>query len=140
MYSRYIQFSLNIEVLEKVQVLGRYMDIIRGLILVGGKDPVDYRDIAILTSGKYSFPVPESKFVPFLGAGLGLHLFKHEVDLPFFGKQSDTDTKFGFHLLGGSEMELSPMIDGFAELRYCLVSDINQLWIFAGIKYKLGVR
>ncbi len=102
------------------------------------------RDIAILSSCKYSFPVPESQFIPFLGAGLGIHLGKFEVKQTqqFFGsqKQSKSETKFGFHILGGTEMKFSPEINGFAELRYCFVSDINQLWLMAGAKYYFPVK
>jgi len=103
------------------------------------------RDIAILTSGKYFFPVPQSQFSPFIGAGVGVHLLKAEVDLPSYygyggGTASTSDSKFGFHFLGGSEMEFTPQISGFAEFRYALVSDADQMWIMGGIKYKLGVK
>ncbi len=108
---------------------------------VGGS--VSMHDIAILTSGKYFFPVPQSKFSPYIGGGIGLHMFgsKVEWDSGWYGSgsTSDTDTKFGFHFLGGAEMELSPLLNGFAEFRYSLVSDVNQLWIMAGVKYNLGM-
>ncbi|MBD3232928.1 MAG: outer membrane beta-barrel protein [candidate division Zixibacteria bacterium] len=105
---------------------------------------LDFRDIAIVTSGKYSFPMPESKLAPFIGGGLGLHMLKASFEYvdPFTGQtveDDETDSKFGFHILGGTEMELSPMIDGFAEFRYTLVEDFNQIWLMAGIKYNLGM-
>ncbi len=110
-----------------------------------GTTEYSLRDIAILSSGKYYFPVPESQFSPFLGGGLGIHLGKGESKTTnsFFNqsqKQTNTKTKFGFHLFGGTEMKFSPEISGFAEIRYCLVSDINQLWLMAGAKYYFPVK
>ena len=104
----------------------------------GGGFEQKFRDIAILTSGKYFFPVPQSQFSPFMGAGFGAHMFKSSSNYPEYKDWSDT--KFGFHFLGGSEMEFTPQISGFAEFRYALVSDADQMWIMGGIKYKLGVK
>ncbi len=89
-----------------------------------------HSDIAILTTAKYSFPVPESKFAPYTGGGLGLHFFSN----------GNSKTKLGFHILGGTDIRIDPQLTGFGEMRYCMVSDINKLWLFAGIKYKLGIK
>jgi opacity protein-like surface antigen len=103
-----------------------------------GAAEASLRDIAISAHGKYRFPMPASPVKPYVGGGPGLHFLKAEVE--FLGeKVSDTDTKFGFDLLGGGEYEASPQIDVFAELRYSLVSDFNQFSIFGGAKFKLGM-
>ncbi|MBD3168164.1 MAG: outer membrane beta-barrel protein [candidate division Zixibacteria bacterium] len=96
------------------------------------------RDIAFATTAKYGFPTQTEKFTPFIGGGVGLHLMKVEVE--YLGQtQDDSETKFDFHFCGGTDVVLTPQIDGFAEIRYSIISDISQLWITIGAKYKLGV-
>jgi opacity protein-like surface antigen len=96
------------------------------------------RDIAISGHVKYRFPMPQSPVKPYAGGGPGIHLLKSEWET-HVTSGDDTDTKFGFDLLGGGEYEASPQIDVFAEIRYSLVSDFNQFSIFGGAKFKLGM-
>lgn len=96
------------------------------------------RDIAISGHVKYRFPMPQSPVKPYVGGGPGIHLLKSEWET-HVGSGDDSNTKFGFDLLGGGEYEASPQIDVFAEIRYSLVSDFNQFSIFGGAKFKLGM-
>jgi opacity protein-like surface antigen len=84
-------------------------------------------DVGILSSAKYSFPVPESRFSPFMGGGLGLHIFSNGED----------EARLGMHILAGMDTWVSENALVFGEFRYCFVSDLNQFWLTVGIKVKL---
>jgi len=96
---------------------------------------ISWRDIVLCAHARYRFSLPGSPVKPYMGGGIGPHFVKHENEQS--GK-SETDTKFGLHLLAGAEYEVSPKVAIFGEWRYAIVSDINQFAIFAGAKYKLG--
>lgn len=96
---------------------------------------ITWRDIVLCAHARYRFSLPGSAVKPYMGGGIGPHFVKHEHEQS--GK-SETDTKFGLHLLAGAEYEVSPKVALFGEWRYAIVSDINQFAIFAGAKYKLG--
>lgn len=99
-------------------------------------------DIAISSHLKYRFPMPQSPIKPYAGGGIGIHIVEVEGEVTFLGETetaSETETKFGFHLLGGGEFEASPQVKVFAEARFSLVEDFNQFGLFGGAKFKLGM-
>jgi len=95
------------------------------------------RDLTFGGTVKYIFPTANPKLSPYAGGGLGLHLVRVKVKIPFLGESSETDTKIGLRFVGGVFVNLAPQIDGMGEFRYWLVEDANALAILAGIVYKL---
>jgi hypothetical protein len=102
------------------------------------------RVISIGATGKYYFAVNNKAWRPFAGAGLAVHLLHGSVDynagyLPYLsGSASSDDTKFGIDLCGGTLYGLNNKFDLLGELRYRLVSDVNQIVLRAGVVYRLG--
>lgn len=101
-----------------------------------------WKDIALRSAAKYFFPVTGSSVSPYAGGGLGIHFFSSEVTWtghPLFGDQSESDseTKFGFFVVGGAEMVLSDQFKGSAEVQYDLVEDINQFNVQVNLIYML---
>jgi opacity protein-like surface antigen len=85
---------------------------------------------------------------PFAGAGLGLHFFKGEVDIPAQDmgtfiipavSTEDTSTKIGMDIGGGVSTTLNEKTELLGEAWYGIVSDINQFSLRVGILYKLGI-
>ena len=104
-----------------------------------------FSDFAIKVNGKYYFPMEKMK--PYVGAGLGIHMVSSKWEQPPYtiggytyggGSVSASDTKFGFHILGGVEYPINEKIGVLGKLEYGLVSDVNQLIIGAGVTYKFG--
>lgn len=98
---------------------------------------VSFRDLTLGGTVKYMFPSQNSQITPFVVGGLGFHFFRSKVSLGPFGSASDSETKIGIDVGGGAVYKATPAVDILAELRYRLVSDINQLCIMAGVLYSL---
>lgn len=105
------------------------------------------RVISIGATGKYYFAMTDSPLRPFAGAGLALHLAKGSSDykgsyLPYEGllegSTSASDSKIGIDLCGGTLYGLNEKLDLLGELRYRLVSDVNQIVLRGGIIYRMG--
>jgi opacity protein-like surface antigen len=101
--------------------------------------------IAIKSTVRYLFPI-EGNIKPYAGAGLGIHLYSWDYDYPGYsyggytfpgGSFSDSDTEFGFHILGGAEFKLSPKWKLQTELEYGS-ADLDQFAIVANFIYALG--
>ncbi len=103
---------------------------------LGGTFEASFTEIAIGALGKYYFPMSNSAFKPYAGAGLGLTIGKAKVDSPY-GGGSDSSTDFGFRILGGADYALSPTLTGFAEAVY-QIDGADYFGIFAGVVYSLG--
>jgi opacity protein-like surface antigen len=115
-----------------------------------------FRDLAIGAMTKYYFGQEGSKFRPYAGGGLGVHMLKSTVsnsggnydnyDNNYYGKamvgpagneDSRSATKIGLDLAGGGRYEASPKVDVLGEIRYRMVSNMSQIAFKAGIVYKL---
>ena len=98
---------------------------------------VKYSQFAINVLGKYYFEQKKgSKLHPYAGGGLGMGFWK--VSWPeaahWGGDLSGSDVVIS--VLGGAKMELSPKMDGFAEVRYSLGG--YDFWgAFVGFIYSL---
>jgi len=138
-----IGFGAVVDMGTLVPMLGLELE---GLYWSKSKGPSDsewrWRDITLSAHVKYRFPMPTSPVKPYAGGGIGAHFVKAEHEWTHLDQThtaSDTDTKFGLHLLGGGEYEATPQVNVFAEVRFSLVSDFNQFSIFGGAKFKLGM-
>jgi opacity protein-like surface antigen len=105
------------------------------------------RVISIGATGKYYFAAKDVPLRPFAGAGLAVHLAHGSVDYPadYFSyagytlvDTSSDDTKIGIDICGGTLYGLNEKLDLLGELRYRLVSDVNQLVVRAGVIYRMG--
>ena len=80
--------------------------------------------------------------VPFAEAGLALHILSSDVEeVTLFGQTTDfssSSTKLGFDLGGGVLYKVSPQFDLLGELKYRLVSTVDQLALNVGVVYRLG--
>lgn len=71
-------------------------------------------------------------------AGLNFANYKIKYDVPGFGSGSTTDSEIGLNLGLGANFHVSnDQILPFAELKY-VISDFDQLCIFAGVKFNLN--
>lgn len=83
----------------------------------------------------------ESKFNPYVGGGFGLARngtdVKYKATIYGPASYSSSSTDFILFGLAGAKMNLSPNLEGFAEVRYQL-GDIDVFGIYAGVNYLLG--
>jgi hypothetical protein len=70
------------------------------------------------------------------GVGLGAHLLKGAVGVLGFS-DSDSATKIGVHFLAGAVFGHAKGANFFANVRYDLVSDLNQFKIYGGVRFKI---
>ncbi len=107
-----------------------------------GEAPVEisWSDITISATGIYHFPLIGSPVTPYLGAGVGFHMFKMEFPT-ILGDLSTSDSYFGVHGVGGGEFMATPMIGLFAEGRYGTIfseGESTNVWtVLGGLTYHL---
>jgi len=104
---------------------------------------VSVRDVAFGTRVKYYFPVSNPRLRPYAGGGLGIHLFKSEVEVfdPYFGgtmSVEDSSTKLGIDLGGGLATPVSLHTSFVAEAWYGAVSDFSHFTLKVGFSYAFG--
>ncbi|KAA3662920.1 MAG: autotransporter outer membrane beta-barrel domain-containing protein [Calditrichaeota bacterium] len=99
------------------------------------------RDLAFGATGRYFFEMEDSPIKPFASAGVGIHMFKTEVDFDFgflgSGSESVSSTEFGIKVGGGANYELNEKMTLTGEVSYHL-GDAEQFNILGGILYHLG--
>ncbi len=102
-----------------------------------------WTNIAIGAMAVYYFPM-DGNIKPYAGGGLGFNIgmWKSDYSGPAnqswgIEDQSDTEIDLGIHLAGGAEMELSPTLDGFGEVKYT-IGEADYFGFFVGVIYKLG--
>ena len=76
-----------------------------------------------------------------LGAGLGAHVLKAEVEIGDTEVESESDTKLGIHLLGGFDYDLDRDLGLFAAARYDIVDtdgedNFNQAKVYGGLRVR----
>ena len=94
-------------------------------------------DVALGARGEYLFPTP-SNFMPFVGAGLGVHFLNAKVELPGYPDMEDGSTKLGLDLGGGFTTPMNARTEFRSEMWYGIVSDYSQWSLKAGLNFKLG--
>jgi hypothetical protein len=94
-----------------------------------------WSDIAIKSTVRYFFPTG-GNVAPYAGGGLGIHLYSWEQDVP--GRSySDSDSEFGFHILGGVEFQIAPQWKAQVEAEYAS-ADLDQIAAVVNFIYALG--
>ncbi len=83
-------------------------------------------------SGAFSF---------WVGAGLGAHLIKAEVQVGGLDVESDTATELGVHLLGGLDYDIDRDLGLFLAARYDIVTsdgdgNFEQAKVYAGLRIR----
>ena len=113
-----------------------------------GSENLSYGVIPITGLFEYSFG--SGAFKPYLGADLGLYMFRSKLSYTFLGTTtSNTDTKsyFGFAPTGGVMYEISKNLSICGNLKYNMVfakdaldNSTTSTWlgINAGVIFKLG--
>ena len=100
-----------------------------------------FRDISFGGIARYLFG-SNPAVVPFAEAGLALHILSSDVEeVTLFGQTTDfssSSTKLGFDLGGGVLYKVSPQFDLLGEVKYRLVSTVDQLALNVGVVYRLG--
>jgi hypothetical protein len=112
-----------------------------------GEEPAEFKwsDISISATGLYPFSLPGSPVVPYVGAGVGLHMYKTELDFGIPGVEplDGSDTYFGVHGVGGAELMVNPMLSVFAEGKYGVIfseGESTGVWaVIGGVGYHLGM-
>ncbi len=101
---------------------------------------VSFRDIFLGGTVKYMFQTSNPAWRPFAAGGLGFHFvhFKN-TGSNFAGSvvMEQSDVKIGVDLGGGVFYLLNEQIDLLGELKYRIVSDVNQFTLQAGVLYHL---
>jgi len=92
-------------------------------------------DIAIKSTVRYFFPTA-GNVAPYAGGGLGIHFYSSEQDGPG-GSHSDSESEFGFHILGGVGFPLAPRWKAQVEAEYA-DADLDQIAVVANFIYALG--
>jgi outer membrane autotransporter protein len=87
----------------------------------------------------YDFPLENENITPYAAAGLAIHIFKAEVDIPGTGASVDnSETKIGIDLAGGAAFKVGDNVDIVAELMYRIVSDVAQFVVSGGAVFWFG--
>jgi opacity protein-like surface antigen len=96
-------------------------------------------------TAKYYLKSQDSPLRPYAGGGIALHLFRSTLKYPA-GALTDglrydivqSSSKFGIDFCGGTLYGLNAQLDLMGELRYRLVSDVNQVVLRAGVIYRMA--
>jgi len=94
----------------------------------------DISDFSFGADVNVDFPLQDSRIVPYVGGGLGLHFLGYDSTVPNVPDQSDT--KLGLNIQGGIRNDIMPNLSLFGEARYNFVSDANQLKVLGGFTYR----
>ncbi len=103
-------------------------------------DDWDLSDFVLGARSRYNLTIDNPGFVPYFTAGLALHFFSWDLpssvtDLPGYSASvDDSETKLGLDLGGGLDFSNNM----FVEMRYRLVSDVDQLTLGGGFNFSLG--
>jgi opacity protein-like surface antigen len=102
------------------------------------------RDIVVGLRTKYDIEVSHPTLRPFVGAGLGMHFLRAEVEVPNFPGPGtttvdDAETRVGLDFGGGIRQAVSPVVDLHGEAWYSVVPDVNQFSLRVGMSYRLGL-
>jgi outer membrane protein W len=75
---------------------------------------------------------------PYIGWGFGAHLIKWEWEQKNHDsyKEDGSDTKFGYHGIGGFQMDVTPKWNVFTEFRYADAHDVDNYGGFLGARYQ----
>ena len=108
--------------------------------MFGTSTDLTFSVLGIAAIAKYHFEM-DGNIKPYAGGGLGLDIgsASFEYTEPFTGTkvdESSSDTDLAVHLIGGAAMELSPKMDGFAEVKYT-IGGADSFGIYVGVSYKL---
>lgn len=92
-----------------------------------GSDTGDFDVTNISFGGQYRFALNESRFVPFVGAGLDIIATDYDADN---GAGSDVDTTVGVHVKGGFDLFLQRNLALTAEAKLVVApeADITDSW------------
>jgi opacity protein-like surface antigen len=100
--------------------------------------------ISVAVVGKYSFNL-KSPIKPYVGAGMGFDVTNWQSEFnprnyayepPSDPNTSESDFDLAVHLLGGARYTISPVLDGFFELKYT-TGGIDYFGVYGGVMYKL---
>lgn len=96
------------------------------------------QDLELGGTARYFFSPGAGRLQPYGCGGLGLHVISGETRFSGRTLASASDTKIGLDLGVGALLTTSGNATLFGELRYRLVSDLNQLALRAGVLVPLG--
>lgn len=97
---------------------------------------VTLTDFALRSGVKYHFI--EGPWEPYAGGGLGLHFFSWDADWPHdYRNAEDSDTEFGFYIVGGVEHRFSDQWKASGELQFDW-ADLDQTSVQVNVIYLLG--
>lgn len=94
----------------------------------------DISDLSFGLDVNVDFPLQDSRIVPYVGGGLGLHFISFDSTVP--NVPDDSDNKLGLNIQGGIRNDIMPNLSLFGEARYNFVSDANQLKVLGGFTYR----
>jgi len=88
--------------------------------------------------GNLKMAIPTASMVrPFVGAGVSAHVLKSELDMGTVGTFDASDTKVGFQLGGGLNIDAGSNWSLVGQSWYHMVEDFNQWSIRGGIAWSL---
>lgn len=82
-------------------------------------------------------PTTEGSLLFEIGAGVGAHFLKGEVGVLDVFSEAESETKLGVHLLGSIGYKVTSGFRIFGSARFDLVSDVNQLKLYAGVRFNI---
>ncbi len=104
-----------------------------------------FRDTAAGGTLKFFFKTANPDLRPFVASGVALHFVKSSIPVEgpggIFGNPNleSSDTKLGLDLGGGLNYRLNSQFDLFGDLRYRVVSDLNQFELKFGALFHLPI-
>jgi hypothetical protein len=132
------QYNDNISLSAYVDYWGKNYD-------VGQYYEWSWSMLSIAAIAKYGFET-SGQFKPYAGGGLGLDIGSWDAEYKgptndFYGlgdfSSSGSDSDLAIHLVGGATMELSPGLEGMAEVKYT-IGGADYFGIYVGVIYSLN--
>lgn len=90
-----------------------------------------FSSVPVLVGGRYSFG--KDNFMPYVLAELGLHFLSSSVEDPFFGKRSESSTKFGFAPGVGFVYKFNPKVGLDVNVKYDIISTEGSSTTYVGV-------
>jgi opacity protein-like surface antigen len=94
----------------------------------------DISDLSFGADVNVDFPLQDSRIVPYVGGGLGIHFISFDSTVP--NVPDNSENKLGLNIQGGIRNDIMPNLSLFGEARYNFVSDRNQLKVLGGFTYR----
>lgn len=133
-----VGLNASIDNLKPKLILRPYLDFWRQQFDKNESEQHNWMLFALGLSAVKPFNLNNSKAVPYVGGGLGMHLNKSSISSANSPTRSDEyEFDLSLHAVVGLDLPLNTRLNGFIELKYALAGVADYFGGWLGIKYNL---